>query len=111
MNLLLEFQYLFPTKFFEMNGIAGDLVEMNVPLKRDTKPVKYRLYRSNKKYKEKVKAYLDKTLDIGIIKPIKELEWISLMIVQDKKIDKVHIYVDLRKLNVLSYMILSPCHL
>ena len=38
-------------------------------------------------------------LDIGIINPIEELEWISPMVVQDKKIGEVHICVDLWKLN------------
>ena len=38
-------------------------------------------------------------LDIGIIKPIEELEWISPMVVQDKKMGEVWICVDLRKLN------------
>ena len=39
-NLLHEFQYLFPTKFFEMKGILGDLGEMKIPLKPDAKPVR-----------------------------------------------------------------------
>ena len=38
-------------------------------------------------------------LDAGIIEPVEELEWISHMVVQDKKIGEVWICVDLRKLN------------
>ena len=38
-------------------------------------------------------------LDARIIDPIEELEWISPMVVQDKKTGKVHICVDLIKLN------------
>ena len=45
--LLHEFQDLFPTKFFEMNGILGDLGEMKIPLKPDAKPMKQRPYRLN----------------------------------------------------------------
>ena len=30
-DLLLEFQDLFPTKFFEIKGIPGDLREMKIP--------------------------------------------------------------------------------
>ena len=40
----------------------------------------------NLRYKERVKAELDRMLDVGIINPVEELEWISLMVVQDKKI-------------------------
>ena len=35
----------------------------------------------------------------GLTYPIKESEWISHMVVQDRNIDEVHIYIDLRKLN------------
>ena len=38
-------------------------------------------------------------LDPRIIEPVEELEWISPMVVQDKKTGEVWIYVDLRKLN------------
>ena len=37
-------------------------------------------------------------LDAGIITSIKELEWISPMVFQDKKNSEVRIYVNLRKL-------------
>ena len=42
-------------------------------------------------------------LDDGIIESIEESEWISPMVVQDKRIGEVQICVDLRKLND-SYM-------
>ena len=38
-------------------------------------------------------------LIIEIIVPVEESEWISPMVVQDKKIDGIKIYVDLRNLN------------
>ena len=47
----------------------------------------------------KGKAELDRMLDAGIIEPDKESEWISAMVVQDKKTGEVQICVDLQKLN------------
>ena len=38
-------------------------------------------------------------LDVGIIEPVEESEWISPMVVQDKKTNEVRICVDLKKLN------------
>ena len=39
-------------------------------------------------------------LDVGIIEPVEESEWISPIVIQDKKtIGEVKICVDLRKLN------------
>jgi hypothetical protein len=51
------------------------------------------------KYKEKVKIELDRILVEGIIEPIEESDWISPMVVQDKKTREISICVDLRKLN------------
>jgi hypothetical protein len=38
-------------------------------------------------------------LEAGLIKPVEESEWISLMVVQDKKQGGIRICIDLRKLN------------
>ena len=38
-------------------------------------------------------------LDTGIIEPVEESEWISPMVLQDKKTGKVQICVDLKNLN------------
>jgi hypothetical protein len=72
---------------------------MRIPLKPGAKPVKKRPYRLNPKYKEKVKIELDRMLKAGIIEPIEESEWISPMVVQDKKTGEIGICVDLRNLN------------
>ena len=41
-------------------------------------------------------------LEVEIIELVEELEWISSMVVQDKKQGGIRICVDLRKLNVAS---------
>jgi hypothetical protein len=46
-----------------------------------------------------VNIELYKMLEAGIIKPVEDSEWISPMVVQDKKIGEISICVDLRKLN------------
>ena len=38
-------------------------------------------------------------LDSGIIEPVEESKWISPMVVQDKKMGEIQIFVDLRMLN------------
>jgi len=97
---LREYQELFPTKFSEMKGIIGDLGVMKIPLKADVKPCKQRPYRMNPRYKEKVQAEINRMLEAGIIKLDEESEWISLMVIQEKKIaEEIRNYVDLIKLN------------
>ena len=53
----------------------------------------------NPKYKEKVKIELNRMLEASIIEPVEESEWISPMVVQDKKTGEIRICVDLRNLN------------
>ena len=91
---------MFPTKFEDMKGILGDLGVMRIPLKEGAKPVKQRPYKLNPKYKEKVRKELDKKLATCIIEHVEESEWVSPMVVQDKKTKgEIRICVDLRKLN------------
>jgi hypothetical protein len=98
-ELLHEYQDLFPTKFTDMKGIKGPMGEIRIPLKQDLKPFTQIPYRLNPKYKEKVKIELDRMLEARIIEPVEESEWISPMVVQDKKTSEIRIYVDLKKLN------------
>jgi hypothetical protein len=88
-NLLREYYDLFPTKFSEMK----------ILLKLEAKSVGQSSYRLNPKYKEKVKAQIDRMFDAVIIKSTEVSEWISLMVVQDKKTGGIKICMDLRKLN------------
>ena len=91
---------MFPTRFEDMKGILGDLGVMRIPLKEGAKPIKQCPYRLNPKYKEKVWKELDNMPAVGIIEPVKESEWVSPMVVQDKKTKgEIRICVDLRTLN------------
>jgi hypothetical protein len=50
-------------------------------------------------YKHKVKAEIDKMLEANIIELVEKSEWISPMVVQDKKQGGIRICVNLRKLD------------
>ena len=84
-ELLREYQDLFPTKITELKGILSDLGMMKINLKLEAKPVNQCAYCLNLKYKEKVPKELDKMLAAGIIEPVEEFDWVSPMIVQEKK--------------------------
>jgi hypothetical protein len=62
---------------------------MKIQLNPDAKPVKRRPYWLNPKYKEKVHKKLDQMLDVGIIVPVEESDWISPMVLQPKKTDDI----------------------
>jgi len=46
-----------------------------------------------------VKEELDMMIKVDIIEPVVESKWISLMVVQDKKMRGIIMFVDFRKLN------------
>ena len=83
-----------------MKAILGDLGVMKIPLKEGAKFVTQCPHRLNPKYKERVKHEVDKRIAAGIIEPVEESEWVSPMVVHDKKTKgEIRICVDLRKLN------------
>jgi hypothetical protein len=64
-----------------MKGIKGTMGEMKIPLRLDSRPIMQRPYRLNPKYNHKVKIELDRMLEVGIIEPVEESEWIIPMVV------------------------------
>lgn len=99
-ELLIEYQDLFPTKSSELKGNVGELGVIRITLKPDARPVTQRPYWLNPKYKRKVKDELDKMVAVGIIESVEEFEWVSPMVVQEKKTKgEIRICVDPHKLN------------
>jgi hypothetical protein len=84
-GLLHRYSDLFPTMFTKMKGIAGELGEMKIHIKSKARSVRKRPYRLNPIYKQKVKAKIDRMLEVGIIELVEESEWIIPMVVQEKK--------------------------
>ena len=68
-----------------MKGIARELGEMNIPLKPEARPIRQMTCILNPIYKQKVRVEIDRMLEARIIEPVEELEWISPMVVQEKK--------------------------
>lgn len=89
-SLLQEYEDLFPSSVADLKGIKGDLGEMCIILKPDARPIKHRPYRLNPRVKENVKVEIDKMLKAGLIFPVEEAKWVSLIVIQSKK-DKIEI--------------------
>jgi hypothetical protein len=82
---LQEYEDLFPTRFLELKDIKGDLGEMKIQLNLDSRPIKYRPYRLNPIFKEKVKKEIERMIEARMIFPIDKVEWIIHIVVQTKK--------------------------
>jgi len=99
-DLLQEYQDLFLALVAELKGIKGDIGEMKIVLRPDSCPMKHKLYRLNPRVKEKVKREIDKMLQAGIIFLIDEAEWISPIVIQNRKdATKIKVCFDYRNLD------------
>ena len=83
--MLQEYEDLFPSSVADLKGIKGYMGEMRIILNPNTRPVKHRPYRLNPRVKEKVKAEIEKMLKEGLIFPVDEVEWVSPIVIQNKK--------------------------
>jgi hypothetical protein len=72
---------MFPITFTEMKIIARELGEMKIPLKPNARPIRKTPYKLNQVYTKKVKVEIDRILEVGIIKPLEEYQWINPMVV------------------------------
>jgi len=91
---------MFPTSVADLKGIKGNTTEMKIVLRPEAWPVKHRPYRLNPTVKEKVKKDIDKMLEARIIFPVNEFEWISSIVIQNKKdATEIRVCVDYRSLN------------
>jgi len=84
-DLLREYEYFFPSLVADLKGIKGDLWEMKIVLNPDAKLVKHWTYTLNTSVKEKVKKEIDKMLEAGVIFLVDKAEWLSPILIQNKK--------------------------
>ena len=56
----------------------------------------------NPNYAARVKEEIDKLLKAGFIRPMKQATWLSSILVVPKKNGKIRMFVDYRKLNIVT---------
>jgi hypothetical protein len=99
-SLLREYEYLFPKTFSYLKGIKGVMGEMKIELKLGSKPVRHSAYRLNPRVKEEVKREIDKMFEARLFLLVKEVEWVSPIVIQRKKGTKdIRVYVDYKSLS------------
>jgi hypothetical protein len=73
---------------------------MKIDLKPESKLVKHMPYRLNPRVKQKVKKEMDIMLEIGMIFPMDEVEWINPIVIQKKKGNEdIQVCMDYKSLN------------
>jgi len=97
--LLKEYRDCFAWDYTEMPGLDRSIVEHRLPLKRGFQPFQQRARQMKAEVLEEVKKEVEKMLDAGFIRPCRYAEWISSVVLVQKKDGRWRVCVDFRDLN------------
>jgi hypothetical protein len=99
MDLFKEFRDVFAWSYEEMPGINPNIVEHEIIMYPNAKPVRQKLHPVNPRKATAIKAEVEKLLKAGFIYPIHLTEWVSNPVPVDKKQGTVRVCTDFRDLN------------
>jgi hypothetical protein len=99
MDLFKEFCNVFGLVLWEMLGIDPKIVEHEITMYPNAKPVQQKLRLVNLKKAAAIKIEVEKLLKVGFIYPIHLTQWVSNPIPVNKKQGTIHVCTDFCDLN------------
>jgi hypothetical protein len=97
--LLKEYSDCFAWDYIEMPGLDRSIVEHRLPLKKGFWPFQQRARQMRTEVLEEVKKEIVKMLEAGFIRPCRYAEWISSIVLVQKKDGRWRVCVDFWDLN------------
>jgi hypothetical protein len=97
--LLKEYSNYFARDYTEMPGLDRSIIEHWLPLKTGFWPFQQWAHQMRTEVLEEVKKEIEKMLEAGFISPCRYAEWISSIVLVQKKDGRWWVYVDFRDLN------------
>jgi len=97
--LLKEFKDVFAWTYKDLQSIPPKLTQHIIELGNLIPPTHYARYKLNSNYVAIIKHDIDKLLTTRFIQPIKEVTWLSPIVVVPKKNGKLRICANFKKLN------------
>ena len=98
-DLFKEFRDVFAWSYEEMLGIDPRIVEHEITMYLDAKPVRQKLRPVNPKKAATIKIEVEKLLKAGFIYPIHLTQWVSNPVLVNKKQGIIHVCTDFHDLN------------
>jgi hypothetical protein len=97
--LLKEYSDCFARDYTEMPGLDRSIIEHQLLLKKGFRPFQQRARQMRTEVLEEVKKEIEKMLEAGFIRPCRYDEWISSIVLVQKKDGRWRVCVDFRNLN------------
>ena len=101
-ELLREFQDVFAWSYEDLHCFDPSLIHHSIPIKEGIKLVRQKQRPINLALEATIRKELEKLLKVGIIFPVKYLEWVSNLIPIWKTIGQIKLCIDFRALNQAS---------
>ena len=80
-----EFDDIFAWLYKDLKGISPDMVEHKIPPIPGGRPIRHKEKRINPRLQLLVKAELERLLNAGFIKPVEFTDWVSPMVLVERK--------------------------
>ena len=88
MDLLREYTDIFAWSYQDMPGLSTEIVEHQLPMRPECKPVQQKLRRVKPEMLLKIKEEVKKQLDAGFLEVAKYPKWVANIVPVPKKDDK-----------------------
>jgi hypothetical protein len=98
-SLFQEFRDVFAWSYEEMSGINPNIVIHEIKTYPDAKPIQQRLRLVHPRKETAIKIEVEKLLKVGLIYPVALTDWVSNLVLIDKKQGTIHVCVDYRDIN------------
>jgi hypothetical protein len=98
-ELFREFRDVFAWSYEEMTGIDSHIVEHNIKIYPDVKPIRKKLFSVNPQKATTIKAEVEKLIKVGFIYLVQLTEWVSNPIPVNKKQGTIRVCMDFRDQN------------
>lgn len=98
-TLFKEYRSIFAWTYEEMPGIDPWIVEHEIKTYPNVKPMRQKLRAINPKKAPTIKAEIEKLLKVGFIDPVPLTEWVSNLVVVNKKDGKICVSTNFRDMN------------